>query len=77
VTLSRFTGTDSDGVSHDDPDIQIAASDPGGSASAEIAARAGDLDCWVWHREPLGPVEQSGDAEVLGAFGVAIKLGID
>jgi uncharacterized protein (TIGR03083 family) len=72
VTLARFTGTDPEGVAHDEPDIHIADSDSGEGASAEVAGRAGDLDCWLWHRAPLGPVERSGETELLSAFAAAI-----
>jgi uncharacterized protein (TIGR03083 family) len=73
VTLARFTGTDPEGTSHDEPDIHIAAADPGGAAVAEVTGTASDLDCWLWHREPLGPVEQSGDQATLDSFAAAIK----
>lgn len=78
VTLARFTGTDpDDGKSHDEPDIHIAETDPGSAASAEISGSAADLDCWLWHRDPLGPVEQAGDPGVLDAFTTTMELGIN
>lgn len=70
VTLARFTGTDpEDGKSYDEPDIHVAASDTGEAAGAEISGAAADLDCWVWNRDQLGPVTQSGDQSLLGRFG--------
>lgn len=78
VTMARFTGTDpGSGTSYDEPDIHIAEADTGEAARAEVSGSAGDLDCWLWHRDPLGPVERSGDEEVLGEFGAAIEQGIN
>jgi uncharacterized protein (TIGR03083 family) len=78
VTLARFSGTEPDGTSHTaEPDIHVAAADPGGPALAEISGTAADLDCWVWHRPPFGQVERSGDAEVLAGFDGAIAPAIN
>jgi uncharacterized protein (TIGR03083 family) len=77
VTLGRFTGTDPSGTSYDEPDIGVADSDPGTAAAAEISGQAADLDCWLWHRPATGPVERSGDQDVLSRFESAIAPGID
>jgi uncharacterized protein (TIGR03083 family) len=77
VTLGRFTGTDPDGTSYDEPDIHAAESDPGGPAAVTVAGSAADLDCWLWHRPPVARIERSGDAEVLGGFESAIAPGIN
>jgi uncharacterized protein (TIGR03083 family) len=78
VTLARFTGTDPEhGKSYDEADIHIAASDPGTDAAAEISGTAGDLDCWLWNRAPLGPVTRSGDQAVLDGFGAVINQPIN
>jgi hypothetical protein len=42
-----------------------------------VAGTAADLDCWLWHRPPIGPVEQSGDREVLDRYAAAIAPGIN
>src|ERR1022692_1528421 len=76
VTLGRFTGTDPDGTSYDEPDIHAADSDPGGETAALISGSAADLDCWLWHRPPPGQIECSGDKEVLSGFEAAIGPGI-
>jgi uncharacterized protein (TIGR03083 family) len=76
VTLARFTGTDPEGTSYDEPDIHIAESDPGEPARAEITGTAADLDCWLWHRPPFGPVEQSGDQDILDALDKTLAPGI-
>jgi uncharacterized protein (TIGR03083 family) len=49
VALARFTGTDPDGTSHDEPDLAVVADD-GTAALATISGTAGDLDTWLWHR---------------------------
>lgn len=76
VTLGRFTETDPDGTSHDQPAIHLAGDEPGIRASAEISGTAGDLDCWLWHRTPLTPVDRAGDPEALSQFDAAIAPGI-
>jgi uncharacterized protein (TIGR03083 family) len=78
VTLGRFTGTDpDDGTSYDEDDIRAAERDPGTEAAAEVSGTAADLDCWMWHRPPLTPVDASGDRQVLGRFESAIAPGIN
>lgn len=78
VTLGRFTGTDpGDQTRRDEPDIEVAGSDPGTEAAATINGNAADLDCWLWHRPPAGPVDRSGDPAVLGDFDSAIAAGIN
>ena len=77
VTLGQFTGTDPSGTSYDEPDIDAADSDSGAAAAAEISASAADLDCWLWHRPTTGPVERSGDQEVLSRLELAIAPGIN
>jgi uncharacterized protein (TIGR03083 family) len=76
VALGRFTGTDPDGTSYDEPDIHLAGDDPQAWASAEVSGTAGDLDCWLWHRAPLTPVARSGDQQALDHFDAAIGPGI-
>jgi len=77
VTLGRFTGTDPDGTSYDEPDIHAADSDPGSETAALICGAAAHLDCWLWHRPPLGQIDCSGDKEVLSGFEAAIGPGIN
>jgi uncharacterized protein (TIGR03083 family) len=76
VTPGRFAGTDpDDGTSYDEPCIDAADRDSGGPA-AEISGSAASLDCWLWHRPPPGPVERSGDPDVLGGLDAVIAPGI-
>jgi len=77
LTLGQFTGTDpGDGTDFDEPDARAADHDPGTAAAAEVAGTAADLDCWLWHRPAAGPVEQSGDRQVLDGYAAAIAPGI-
>lgn len=76
VVLGRFTGTDPDGTSYDEPDIHPADHDPGTETAAEITGSAADLDCWLWHRTPVTPVQRAGDQQVLSSFEAAIVPGI-
>jgi hypothetical protein len=87
LTLGRFTGTDEDGKTVDEPDLRVA--DPhsgattGGSpetdqaAAATVSGAAADLDCWLWHRPPVGPVERGGDLLVLERLDQTIAPGIN
>ena len=68
VSPARFTGTDPDGVSHDEPDILVAEADSDVVAPASITATAEDLLCWLWSRPTLAPVEQAGDEAALSAI---------
>ncbi|HTS95232.1 MAG TPA: maleylpyruvate isomerase family mycothiol-dependent enzyme [Streptosporangiaceae bacterium] len=78
VTLGQFRGTDpGDGTAYDEPDAHPADRDPGTDAAAEVTGTAADLDCWLWHRPPLTPVETSGDRQVLSRYESAIGPGIN
>jgi uncharacterized protein (TIGR03083 family) len=82
VTLGQFTGTDADGTAHDEPDLAVSASDGGVSdtgepAAATVRGAAADLDCWLWHRPPTGPVERNGDPLVLERLDRTIAPGIN
>jgi uncharacterized protein (TIGR03083 family) len=81
LTLGEFTGTADDGVAHDGPDLRVAPSDSGGSdtsdaPAATVRGAAADLDCWLWHRPPVGPVERTGDPLVLERLDQTIAPGI-
>jgi uncharacterized protein (TIGR03083 family) len=76
VSLGRFTGTSPQGQTYDEPDIHLADPDAGAPAAAEIHGTAADLDCWLWHRPPVGVVERTGDAAVLSSLDAAIAPGI-
>ena len=78
ATLGWFVGTDPDGGQLvDDSDLRVAATDDGSAVAAEIRGTAADLDCWLWHRPPVGEIEQTGDPDVLAAFATTIAPGIN
>jgi uncharacterized protein (TIGR03083 family) len=79
ATLGRFTGTAPDGgrTCDDEPDMRIAESDPGLPAAATVTGAAADLDCELWHRPPVGPVERTGDEAVLAELDATVAAGID
>jgi uncharacterized protein (TIGR03083 family) len=76
VRLGRFTGTDPDGVSYDEPDFDVLAADAGVRTLAVLSGTAADLDCRLWHRPPTGEIGRSGDEDVLSAFEEIIAPGI-
>lgn len=76
VMLGRVTGTDPSGTAYDEPDIHPAAKDPGTEAAAGIAGSAADLDCWLWHRPPVTPVQRTGDQQALSRLDATISSGI-
>jgi hypothetical protein len=76
VTLGQFTGTDpGDQARYDQPGIQVTSA-PGAGTAASICGSAADLDCWLWRRPSLMPVERSGDPDVLSAFDSMLATGI-
>ncbi len=76
VRLGRFTGTDSDGESYDEPDFDVAGTGSDAPTLALFSGTAADLDCWLWHRPPYGQISRSGDEDVLSAFEAVIAPGI-
>jgi len=76
VTLGQFTGTDDDGTAHDEPDLRVAASDADEAAAVTVSGAAADLDCWLWHRPPVGQIERAGDPVVLERLDRTIAAGI-
>jgi uncharacterized protein (TIGR03083 family) len=80
LTVGRFVGTDPDsGREYDEAVLEI-ADDPGRGDDVEVVAvvsgAAGDLDCHLWNRPPLGPVERDGDPGALAALDVVLAEGI-
>jgi uncharacterized protein (TIGR03083 family) len=47
VALARFTGTDPEGTTYEEPDLAVV---PDGEAIATVTGTAPDLDAWLWHR---------------------------
>jgi uncharacterized protein (TIGR03083 family) len=84
VSRARFTGTDPDGTSYDEPSIVVADADLSsdtqagpGSGEATLRGRAADLDCWLWGRPPLEELERDGSVETLSWFDGVVAEGID
>jgi uncharacterized protein (TIGR03083 family) len=77
ITLGRFTGTDPEGTSHDDPDIVIADTDSGEQTAATVGGAACDLDCWLWGRPAVGSLERSGDEHVHARLQEIVDQGLD
>ena len=77
VTLGRFSGTDPEGTAHDEPDIAVADSDSGEDVAAGVGGTAADLDCWLWGRPTTGPLERSGDEDILSRLQEYVGQGID
>lgn len=81
--LAQLVGTDAAGAELLEPTLVVAddaGGEPGGSPTAPTAAglsgAAGDLDCWLWGRPPLGPVELWGDVSVLAGLRAVVDTGI-
>ena len=77
VSLARFDGTDEHGSPSSGPTLVTAAQDHDLPTAATVAAAAGDLDCWLWGRPPLGEVNLAGDVRVLGRLREIIGSGIN
>lgn len=60
VAFGRFTGTDPDGETHDEDDINVVESLPG-EPLATVAGTADALDAWLWRRRDDTGIELSGE----------------
>ncbi|GAA1852718.1 hypothetical protein GCM10009714_37620 [Microlunatus capsulatus] len=74
VRLARVS--DADDPAADGPTLDVAAEDHGLPTAATVSAGAGDLDCWLWGRPPLGDVELAGDVAVLAGLREVVATGI-
>ncbi len=78
VTLGRFSGHDPEaGEDVDEADIGIAPQDSGEPAAATLSATAADLDCFLWHRPPVGEVTREGDQGALDDFEQVVSAPLD
>jgi uncharacterized protein (TIGR03083 family) len=65
VQLGRFSGTDPDGVSHEEEDLHVVA-DPGQEPDAVVeAASAAALDLRLWQRGPGDDFHLAGDRSMV------------
>ena len=67
VQLGRFSGTDPDGVDHDEDDLNVVA-DPGVEPDTVISGPAGALDGWLWRRTDNTGVRVTGDRTIYDHF---------
>ncbi len=65
VVLGRFSGTDPEGTTYDEPDLSVRAVDPDAEPSAVLSGTADDLLGWLWHRRGRDAVTTSGDETTL------------
>jgi uncharacterized protein (TIGR03083 family) len=75
-TLGRYTGATQEGLPESGPSLTVAEQDHDLPTGATVSAAAGDLDCWLWGRPPLGDVELAGNVQVLARLREIIASGI-
>lgn len=71
VQLGHFDGTDPDGVTHHEDDIQVVA-DPGVEPDAVVSGEAGVLLARLWRRGPGDDLKVTGDLAIVDHFRAAI-----
>jgi uncharacterized protein (TIGR03083 family) len=80
LTVGRFVGTEPEsGRAYDEAVLEIADDPARGDdveAAAVVSGSAGDLDCHLWNRPTLRPVERTGDPAALAAFDAVLAEGI-
>ncbi|WP_109508945.1 maleylpyruvate isomerase family mycothiol-dependent enzyme [Nocardioides speluncae] len=77
VVFGRFTGTDEDGKSYDEDDINVVESLPG-EPVATMSGTAEALDTWLWRRRrDAADVEFGGDPETCDRFRALIDQPIN
>lgn len=76
VRAGRCTGTDPDSGESLDEMLIVTAEDDGRTPAAAVEGAAADLDCLLWNRPPLGPVERSGDPDALAALDAVLSSGV-
>lgn len=67
VQFGRFSGTDPDGVTHDEDDLQVVA-DPGVEPDAVISGTAEQLDARIWRRADGAGIHLAGDLAIVDRF---------
>jgi len=76
AALAHFEGPDGQGGTQAGPTLVVAEDDHGLPCSATVSATAGDLDCWLWGRPPLGSVDRAGEVRVLAGLRAVVDTGI-
>jgi uncharacterized protein (TIGR03083 family) len=77
LVLGRFTGTDPDGTTYDEPDLSVRAADPEAEASAVISGTGDDLLAWLWHRRGRESVTMTGDDTTIGELLALLDGSVD
>jgi len=72
VQIGRFSGTDPDGVHHEEDDIHVVG-DPDVEPDAVVSGPAGALDAWLWRRGDDSQVHVTGDKAVYDHFRLAVN----
>jgi uncharacterized protein (TIGR03083 family) len=67
VQLGRFHGTDPEGITHDEDDIQVVP-DPGVEPDAVISGTAEALDARIWRRADGAETHLAGSLEIVDRF---------
>jgi uncharacterized protein (TIGR03083 family) len=75
VTPVHVTGTDADGDRWDEHRFLVL--DGPAEAAAEVCGVAGDLDCWLWNRPPVGEITRTGDPHALERLDAVVTGSID
>jgi uncharacterized protein (TIGR03083 family) len=76
VQLGRFSGTDGDGVAHDEDDIRV-VTDPGVEPDAIISGTAEVLDARIWRRGDGAETHLAGDLAIVDRFRAVIHQPIN
>lgn len=74
--LGRFSGTDADGIDHQEDDFHVVA-DPGVEPDAVISGTASDLLLRLWRRGDGADTHVAGNLEIVDHFRRAIHYPID
>jgi uncharacterized protein (TIGR03083 family) len=72
VQLGRFSGTDPEGIDHEEDDIHVVA-DPGVEPDAVISGTAEALDTRLWRRADGAETHLAGDLEIVDRFRAVIN----
>jgi len=72
VRLGNFTGTDPEGKSYDEPDLNVVA-EPGVEPDAIVTGPSGPMDAWLWQRGDEAEVSVSGDRAVYDRFAALVN----
>ena len=76
VRLGRFSGTDPEGIRHDEDDLRVVA-DPGVEPDAVISGTAEALDARLWRRADGADIHLAGDLAIVDRFRTIIHQPIN